>query len=206
MHQSAWILFVIAPLLLLKRDWFPNVKIQYLLLALAVAIGKMPQIEAWLMSMEGNFGLLSEFMEESGYDNYFEKEDGDEMFKLGGTAGVGYYVELLKNIVIVWFSTKVISYNSKNSTVAYMYNLSFFGMLFHYIFINSLVVSRLNYYFYGFVYIFGAYLLHYLYHNNKKLFLVMIILYVLTFVGVLYRMYDNNSAFYFLWQSELYGK
>lgn len=206
MHNSAVMLFVVAPLLWMRTDWFRNIKIQYLLLLAAIVIGRYPGVESWLMSIEGNFGLLESFMEETGYEDYFVYDDGDEIFKKLESVGIGYYLELGINVLLIWFSGETKKYNSSNKMVSYIYNFAFIGMLLHYIFITSLLVSRLNYYFYGFVFIFGAYVLHYLYNNNKKMFWVYCLLCVMTFVGVMYRMDDNTSAFYFFWQSSLYGK
>ena len=207
MHNSAWLLFAIAPLLYIRKDWFQNVKIQYILLALAIVVGKLPSIGNWLMSFEGNLGILEGFMEDTGYNGYFEYEDGEGIARSSATvAGVGYYVESIKNIVLIWFCNKTKEFNANNRIVTYMYNLTYLGILCHYAFIMSPVLSRINYYFYGFAYIFGAYTLHYLYNNNKKMFWVLLGLYLLTIIGTLYRMYDNTSAFYFFWQSGLYGK
>lgn len=205
MHDSAAMLFVFAPLLLLKAEWFSRVKLQILALLLAIIVGRLPYMEDWILSTEDNMGILSEFMEETGYDNYYDYEGGDEMFKKGGSLGLGYYVGLLLNLMIIWFSNNVKHYNRENKVVAYMYNFTFLGIVLHYLFITSHIIGRLNYYMYGFAYIFGAYTLHYLYHNNRKMFWVMLALYVLVFVGTLHRMYDNTSAFYFFWQEDLYG-
>ena len=207
MHDSAWLLFAIAPLLYIRTDWFTNIKIQYILLAVAIIVGKLPQIGGWLMSFEGNMGVLEGFMAETGYDGYFEYGDGEGIAKSSEkAAGVGYFVGLIKNIVLIWYCNETKRMNAKNKVVTYMYNLTYLGILWHYVFISSLLMDRINYYFYGFAYIFGAYTLHYLYNNNKKMFWVLLGLYILTFVGIMYRMYDNTSAFYFFWQSGLYGK
>lgn len=206
MHNSAWLLFAIAPLLYIRTDWFRNIKIQYILLGTAIIVGKLPQIGDLLMSFEGNLGVLEGFMEETGYDSYFEYDDGEGIFKVAVQAGIGYYVGLLRNIVVIWFSSSTKHYNLNNKVVTYMYNFTFLGILLHYVFTTSMLMSRVNYYFYGFAYIFGAYTFHYLYNNNKKMFWALLSLYILTFVGTMYRMYDNTSAFYFFWQSGLYGK
>ena len=206
MHNSAWLLFAIAPLLYIRADWFRNTKTQYILLVIAIIVGKLPQIQSWLMSFEGNMGVLEGFMEETGYAGYFEYEEAEGIYKKSGGAGIGYYVELFRNIAIIWFSNAVKRYNNNGKLVTYMYNFTYIGIVMHYLFISSLLASRVNYYFYGFAYIFGAYTLHYLYNNNKKAFYVMLGLYILAFVGAMYRMYDNTAAFYFFWQSGLYGK
>ena len=70
-------MFAIAPLLYIRKDWFRNIKTQYVLLVVAIIVGKLPQMEGWLMSFEGNMGILDGFMEETGYNNYFEYEDGE---------------------------------------------------------------------------------------------------------------------------------
>ena len=206
MHNSAALLFIIAPLLLFKAEWFSNIKIQYALFAVAIVLGDLPQIEDWLMSMEGNFGVLEDYMEDTGYNGYFEYEDGEGIYIESKSKGVGYFLTLLRNIVLVYFSTETKKYNSNNKFVTYMYNLSFIGILLHYAFKNSQLIQRVNYYFYGCAYIFSAYILHYLYNKNRRAFWLLLVLYILTFIGVLYRMYDNTAAFYFFWQSDLYGK
>lgn len=204
MHTSALILVVVAPLLLVKKDWFSNVKIQSTILLVAIIIGKLPQMETWLFSLEGNLGIFESLMEESGYNEYFGYDDGDRIFKDSGQGGLGYYISLLINFIIIWYSSKVKKYNENNEIVTYIYNLGYIGIVLYYLFINSAMIGRINYYFYGFVYIFGAYTLHYLYHKNKKTFVLLIVLYGLTFIAHMYRMYDNTAAFYFFWQQDLY--
>lgn len=206
MHNSAWLLFIIAPLLWLRTDWFKNIKLQYALLFVAIVIGKLPQMETWMMLMEGNLGLLDGFMEETKYDAYFEYKDGEYLYNASGNGGVGYFVELVKNIILIRFCNATKEFNKGNKVVTYMYNLTYIGIFLHYAFIASMVMDRINYFFYGFNYIFGAYTLHYLFNNNKKMFWVLLSMYILTIIGILYRMYDNSSAFYFFWQSDLYEK
>lgn len=206
MHNSAALLFFITPILLIKTNWFSNIKWQYILLFISITIGHMPQMEGWLMSLDGNLGVLEYYLEETRYNEYFEYDDGDTVFKEKGAVGIGYYVELFCNLMIIWFSNVVKRYNSNKKIVTYMYNFTFIGMCLHYAFIASPIISRINYYFYGFSFILGAFTLHYLYNNNKKAFYILLGLYLLTFIGTLYRMHDNTSAFYFFWQNNLYGK
>ena len=206
MHQSAVLLLVIAPLLMIKKDWFTNTKIQYMLFATAIIVGQLPQIESWLVNSEGQLTFLGGFLEETGYDGYYEYKDGEAIFKEVGTGGIGYYIELIINIILIRFCNDIKLFNKDNKLVTYMYNLAFIGILSHYLFISSPALSRINYYFYGFAFIFGAYALHYLYEKHKSMFYTLLSLYILTFIGTMYKMFDNTSAFYFLWQSDIYGK
>lgn len=205
MHQSAVLLFGIAPLMMIKKDWFTNIKIQYLLLVSAIIIGQLPQIESFLVNSESKLALLSGFLEETGYDHYYEYKDGDVIFRERDTVGIGYYIELIINIILICFCNTVKTINKENKIVTYMYNLTFVGILLHYAFITSPAISRLNYYFYGFTYIFGAFTLQFLYKQHKRTFVFLLALYMLTFFGTMYRMFENTSAFYFIWQNDLYG-
>lgn len=206
MHQSAVILFILAPLLRKKWDWFTNIKVQYLLLAVAIIIGRLPQIESWLIATEDNMGILEGYLEETGYDQYYSYNDGENIFRDKGTTGIGYFIEMAINIVLIWFCNATKQFNKNDKLVSYIYNFTYLGILLHYAFIASPVIARVNYYFYGFAYVFGAYTLHYLYNRHRKMFWVLLGLYMLTFIGTMYRMHDNTSAFYFFWQRDLYGK
>ena len=118
--------------------------------------------------------------------------------------GIGAFVILFINIFLIFWSNKIKGYyNSKFLT--YSYNLFFIGVLWTYVFNNSSIFSRINYYFIGFQYIIAAYTLMYLIRTKKKqASIIMIILYLLLFVGYMYKMETNTTMFLFNWQDELF--
>ena len=73
-----------------------------------------------------------------------------------------------------------------------------------YAFISSPLIQRVNYYFYGFEFIVMAYLLYVLHENNRKAYKALIAVLSIAFIGTLYRMFDNDSAFFFIGQEELH--
>ena len=59
-------------------------------------------------------------------------------------------------------------------------------------------------YFYGFSFIVSSYSLYYLTSNKTGIAKLLYVVHIMLFVGYMYRMFDNDSAFYFIWQSDLY--
>ena len=200
LHNSAWILMVLYPILLYREEWIKNIRLQYVLLALSLVVMNINIIGDIIAQFGGLINNL-------GYEYYIDDEGEDMYVKLlydETTWGMGAFIILFIKIFLIYWSNKIKNYyNSKFLT--YSYNLFFIGVLWYYIFNNSQLFSRINYYMVGFQYIISAYTLMYLIKTNRKqASIIMIILYLLLFVGYMYKMEENTAMFIFNWQEELF--
>lgn len=194
MHKTAVLLVLFYPLLRYNTEWFKNERIQVGLLLVAIVIGNMGFIQNYLGQLESYAMLL-------GYEDYFQNQYSEKMYAAIERKGIGYYVLLLTNIILIWFSAKYKKY-FKSEYVSYIYNLYFLGILMNYAFAGSSLLQRINYYFYGFGYIVGAFALLYAKKKNKYMYWVLGAMYILTFAATMFRMEDNTALFRFFWQAD----
>ncbi len=196
-HTSAVILFLFYPILHWKSDWTPKVRIQLICLCIALVIMYSNYAQNFVEQMNG-------IVQYVGYGHYVKNWSSDiyDSAKVG-SIGVGFYITLFINIILICCSEKVKKW-SKDKYFTSIYNLFFVGCLLKYAFLNSLLVMRLSDYFIGFDFIVGAYTLYYLYQMRRNFFMVLLGLYCLTFCGVLYMMKENTSLYIFSFQEELF--
>ena len=194
MHSSAVLLALIYPLLKLKKDWLENVNVQtqILLLFIAIIVGNINVVQKY-------FGLLETYASFLGYERYFLDKYDDITYSPTVQKGVGYYVMLLINFILVWKSVLFKEFFDRKY-IYYIYNLYYVGVLLTYSFMGNQLIWRLNYYFYGFSYIVGAYALLYAKENEKRTYWTLLGLYILIFVGTMFRSDSNTSLFRFYWQ------
>lgn len=194
-HKSAILLLPIYPLFLVSNDWFRSIKLQYVLLFLSI-----------LLMNSNNVNIIIEHLDDAiyylGYSEYIES-DNISLVRDNVSKGMGFYVILLVNIVLIYFSYDVKKKYS-SSFFSIIYSLYFIGVLWRYLFLNSQVFSRINYYFYGFEYIVAAFTLSYLYQNRSKWFYCLSGLYLFLFIGCMYRMNENTALYIFNWQNDLF--
>ena len=196
MHKSAYLLIaVIIPCLLSKKGWFKNVRWQFVLLFISLIVGQSPLVQ----SLDNYIDLL----EYIGYEDYLEEEFSDLIVNSSTRRGLGFYILLLIDILIIASSNKVKS-SCKSDFLTRAYDLYFVGAIAHYALLSNSLLQRVNYYFYGFNFIVMAYTLFVMNKANKKLYYTILAVLALYFIGHLYRMYDNTAAYYFFWQQELY--
>ena len=193
MHNSAIILLPFYFILQYKKEWFLNVKIQIIAFFIAFLLGNINIIQNYLVYLEGVFSFLE-------YDNYLDDRYADKLMNLSIQKGIGFYVILSIDILLVTLSNRYKKYFENFSYVKLIYNFYFIGVLLKYSFLYSQLIQRVNYYFYGFQFIVASYVLYYLSKNNKKMFLILLFLYVLLFIGTLSKMEDNTSLYRFFWE------
>lgn len=193
-HNSAIILFATFPLLLFNKDFFPSKKIQYILFIAAIILGNLNIVTELMDKLE----VVATYL---GYDYYFEGQYSEKFLKESGVNGIGYYVNLLLPTLTIYYSSLL---KKEIPKITKLYNIYFIGVMLKYAFINSPLIQRVNYYFYGFEFIIMAFLLYVLHRYNRQAFRVVVATLSLVFVGTLYRMFDNDSAFFFVGQEDLY--
>ena len=198
-HTSAALLLIIYPLKkILSKQWISNVYIQIVIIIIAAIIGQMNLIKEYV-------DLFDKILEFTGYSVYSTDEYYRQMVVKENIEriGIGYIVILLINLFNIYYS-KQIKTSIASDKFTIIYNLYFCGCIAFYIFNSSLIISRMNMYFYGFSFMISAYSLYYLTINKKSEARLLYVLHILLFIGYLYRMFDNDSAFYFIWQSDIY--
>lgn len=196
MHKSAIILTIMYPLLQLKKDWFTNIRIQLLFLAGSLILMKINIVQSLLQQLEGAITLL-------GYDNYLEG-NFDEKISTPVELGVGFFVLLSINVVLITNSNKVKEYFN-HTWLPFAYNLYYIGVLWQYIFITSQLFNRINYYLYGFQYIIAAFTLAYFWNTKQKnLFWLLTGLFLLLFTGYISNIETSSIGYIFYWQQDWY--
>lgn len=193
-HNSATVLAIMYPILRYNEDWFKNIntKIQLLSLFIAIILGNIGIVQKY-------FGLLETYASFLGYGRFFSEAYDGAVYTPLERKGIGYYVTLLLNVILVANSTRYKEYFDKKY-VYYIYNLYFIGVLLFYSCMGSLFIWRLNYYFYGFAYIVGAYAILYAKNNSKYLYYSLVGMYMLIFIATMYGNISNTSLFRFYWQ------
>lgn len=196
-HNSAAALFVFYPIFVKKSEWFHNVKMQYVLFAVSLILMSVDFIQNIL----NQFDKVAIFM---GYEGYTDERYLHKVFSQNVELGLGFYITLFVNVILVGFSNKAKIWYGK-SFFCVIYDLYFVGVLLKYAFISSQLIQRFNWYFVGFDYIVTAYMLYYLYNKKRNMFYIVVGLYLLTFVAYMYRMEENTVMYVFNFQEEYFG-
>ena len=194
-HKSAMMLVAIYPAYLIISLKTPARTVQYLLLFSAVLLGRMDILNR-LMDYISQGALML------GYEHYLEDHYADKMLRETESLGVGYYVYLTISFFVVYYSVLL---TKRGKMLTFIYNLYLIGIILKYMFLWSSLIQRVNYYFLGFDFIIIAFLLYFLRSEGKrKGFIVLICLLAFMLVGKLYRLFDNSSAYYFIWKIDDY--
>jgi hypothetical protein len=205
-HKSA-ILLIPIYFLYYKKDkiFFKRIWVQYLLLCVSLFILSQNYIE-------NIFWFMMKYADYFGYGHYAEKIfNGNQilLFSLERGRGLGFYIILLHNIIIIGYSKKLKSHFS-SWYFSILYDLFFIGIIYGYISNGSIILTRINFYFNNITFIITAYALYYFYINikgilnNKFLFWGLIAIYCIIFSSYLYHMEDNALRYIFFWQDDLY--
>lgn len=193
MHKSAIILLPIYPLLRFRRIWFTNIKIELILLGIAVSISILSVNLIEILSI-----FISKCADFLGYDYYTQNMKNKLLYDDNISIGLGFLVNATIDFIIILCSNKVKD-EYKNTWMPTAYNLYFIGALISYAFIRSQLVGRINCYFYGLDFIMGAFTLAYLYKEKKPLYIVLLGLYTIKFIAVMSKMEQNTALFRFFW-------
>ena len=196
-HLSAVILLPL-PLLFIKREnYFNKVSLQLILYFLCLFVGYFIRPSELLFNSLMNTGLLELF----GYEGYkYMVLGGDTNFiHARREAGLGFLLILIVNIINISLSKKIKEYY--NSTfLNILYDFYYFGILYRFITMGSLIFDRLNYYFYNIGFIISAFVLNYLFRNksnkNTILFFSMLLIYILLFGAVIILRGEESCAIY----------
>lgn len=172
-------------------DYFPNVKVQFVLIVISFFVGTT------LFSLLSPY--VNPFLNFIGYSSLdYEARLAGQM--VDGVRGWGprRIIAFCMNLMVVLFSKQTKkSYNDKFYFI--LYNIFFIGLLLELLFFRSSEMMRLFYYFTGFNFILQAFLLAYLFREKRTLAWGYICMFVVLFVGHSYAALTDGDA-HFLYQ------
>lgn len=192
-HKSAAVLVIIYPIYLFRSSFFNKRFIQYILLAGALVMMNLNFIQEFIAYFDKLIVLLG----------YGDKYLMDDRMDMEVSLGVGFLVELCIALTIIFFSPKIKQYYN-SSLLNISYDLFFVGLLIKYSFIGSMLIQRMNLFFFGFTFIVAAFTMEHLFKTRKLMRHVFLCLYLLFFLGVMMGMKDNTALYVFNFQKQFY--
>lgn len=196
MHTSSLILIFFYPIFRFRPYYFKHIWVQFLLLCISLVVMQINIIQSLFSSVENLITL-------AGYEIYSTHDDMQDLVETKVPIGLGFFVTLLLNVLLLAFSNKVKDH-FKSPYYNIIHDLFVFGVFLKYIFINSNLFSRFNYFFINVTFIVAAYTLKYAHAQCKWLYWSLIGLYLLTFVAIISKAEDNTALWVFFWQDDLY--
>lgn len=196
-HNSALMLIIFYPIFNIRTEWFKNIKYQLIALCISLILMKINYIQNLIEVMEN-------LLELTGYDIYTSDRFGSQLIRESTiTLGGGFYLSLLIYVICILYSNKVKRYLN-NDYFNIIYDLFFIGVLIKNVFVNSILMTRINYYFICFDVLVASFVLFYLLKRNKKIFLGLFFLHVIMFIGVMSKMDVNTVSYIFNFQDDLF--
>lgn len=191
-HNSAVILFVAYPLFFQGRDYFSRIKLQYILLAVALVIRvTFFRFSSQISSLIDLFAVIL-----PRYESYTADKIMSEMISHQNVgSSMAFYLVIVINIIIIAYSKRLHAYyNSKRFNI--IYNIYFIGVFTFYMFpFGFFSLTRPFRFFYFFRPIMLAYFALYLYENRRRLseFWTLVIV-LISFTGIFYGSMLYNSS------------
>ncbi len=195
MHSSAIMLIIFYPIFFKKNEWFTNRLVEFGLLAFSLVLMKIDIVQTIMQNVDT-------VMQMSRYDSYTQEDMANVMHK-EVTIGAGFLITLALTVLLIFYSNKTKDF-AKSGYYNIIYDLFIIGVTLKYFLLNSMVFSRINYYFINLLFIVAAYTLRYAHQHNKLLFYSIVGLIVLTFIAVVTAGDDNTATFIFFWQDDLH--
>ena len=190
MHLSILVLVIFYPIFRWKQDWLHNRALQFALLVTALVVMKINVIQDVITRIDALSVLF-------GYDNYLTDDRMDQKVGLG----LGFIIELIVSLLIIWQSNDMKKYY-KNKYFDIVYSIFIVGLIFHYIFINSMLLMRVvGIAYYSFVIVY-AYMLYFLREKKKHLFYVTCSLLLLLLLSPVISDINSANSFVFIWQDD----
>lgn len=194
LHKSALMLLPLYPILNGEKQYFKNILLEYILFVVALVLNQFGAVMYVLV-------YLPSIMQITGYSSYMYDTFINQVIR-EVNVGLGYYIGIVINLILIGYSNKVKDF-VRSQTVNIVYDLYFVGVLANYIFLTSRIIQRVFLYFFGFAFVIGAYTLFYFKKRNKRMFYVLLFLYLLIFIGYMMGMEYNSTAFHFMWEDNL---
>lgn len=185
-HNSAVILIVFIVPYVLKDYYFSHIWIELLLLLGAVLMMNVNAVQEV-------FESISFAIEMAGYEDYMTTsfvEFNDE-----SKMGLGILVLIVISGFIVINSNRMKHYYN-NRLINIIYDFYFIGVLLRFAFARMFLMQRLNYYFYSFEFIIGAFMLAYFINQKKYIsYFSLLGLYFIVFIGKMMQAEELEMAY-----------
>ena len=139
MHTSALLLVAMYPIFTFKTEWFKSIWIQMSLFAFAVLLSQMDTINMVLKKVDLLIALL-------GYSSYVDNVDNWKFMETDVTFGFGVLYLLTRQGLVIYLSNRVKRFYH-SQIVNIIYDLCFFGFLWRWVFVSSMMFGRINNYF-----------------------------------------------------------
>ena len=194
-HTSAVLLLPLPLFYIKKKEYFsrPNIQIILFCIFLVGSVILKPAVSI--------FTALMDVLEIFGYEGYkFMILGGDLSFlEPKREAGVGFLLVILINLINISQSNKVKEFHSSRF-LNLIYDFYFIGVLYYFVASGSIILGRINYYFYNFSFIISAFTIYYFVRNvsNKNILLLMMLLiaYIGIFGAVIILRGEESCAIY----------
>lgn len=200
-HRSAVILFLMYPLLRIKKDWLSNVTLQMIIVLVALVFKKYFNLLFYQLDTLSSYylNILSIGMEEDHFNSYSLDNlvVGAGHFNEVLQSGIGVIVKDITYIIIVLFSNKIKSFY--NSQRVNNYYIVFYLAFILYIILPTGVYSlaRPFQYFTTVLTVMIAYAVYYFFHEKKSdysiLGILLILLQILLFFGSMFMASSSSS-------------
>lgn len=177
-HTSAFLLLPL-PLFYLKKDkYFTNISVQ-LYLFFIFLIGSIILKPAVFL-----FTSLMDVLEIFGYEGYKYMVLGGDLSFLEPKreAGLGFLLVILINLINISQSNKVKEFHHSRF-LNLIYDFYFVGVLYYFIAAGSIILGRINYYFYNFSFIISAFTIFYLVKNNSLKNILLLMMLLIAYIG-----------------------
>lgn len=194
MHYSSVILIPFYFLWNKKDGWFDNIIKQYIILAVSLALMKVASLQNLFQTFDKLVALV-------GYSTYLDRLDDYQSENV--SIGVGFLLYLFIHILIIRNSKKI-KYYYHSRLVSIVYDVYFVGVVLRYVFLSSLLFSRLNYFFENTSLVMIAFALYYSLKKDKQMHQQLLGLCVLIFIAFMFRAEINSALYIFDWQTDLY--
>lgn len=171
-HKSAVILFILPLIYCWCKEIFSRIWVQLLWVAIGLIMMNIPFVQTLFETISLGFIFL-------GYDHYLSTNFAvaDEEVKMG----IGFAVLQLIYLIPIVYSNKMKSYFGSR-TVNIMYDMFVIGYFLKLAFLRMFLIQRLNYYFFSFEFIIGAFTFTYLAkHKDWLIFGSYMLVYLLQF-------------------------
>lgn len=195
MHTSAVLLVVFYPIFHWKQEWFRDIRIQLALLVLSLVLMKLDVIQNVMQNLDTVIAMTR-------YDDYLQ-DDYAKLMHSEVKLGLGFFITLLTIILLIINSNKTKDF-FKSKYLDITYDLFMIGVALKYIFVNSMLFARVNYYFINLLMVVAAFSMHYAHRRNKALFYTLLMLIIFIFLATVLNGLDNTATYVFFWQKDLY--
>lgn len=195
-HKSSLFLIPLFVLLIIKKEYFKSIWLQY---ALIIGAALLSSSSVW----DNFIDILGKATVLFGYEeNYGNLDRVMEIFEQDYTKGIRFYAPLLIYLTVTLFYNKL-KENYKGTSFLTYYNLYFIGAICYFLFYNNVLLRRPAMYLIYIHIIITAYLLHYLWSNIQKnklyfpVFFTVIVLHLLILYA--YIAANFHTYYHFFW-------